>query len=384
MKTRSDLDYFPKDYADSRARFVRSVSKLEGPVQAANKAIPGKKDPDLAVDDVYLPPTGGGRDRLVVLILGIHGLEAYAGSAIQSLFLDEILPKIDRRSTGVYVVHSMNPYGFKHHTRYTENNVNLNRNCGVGDALYGIRNALSLRMSDRFCPKERVTSLQSNLLSRLREEAGRILFDDVSLDEFIKAVGPGQFESEVGLEFGGFRPEPQTAFFTERLRQILPGYKDVLVFDLHTGLGERGRLHLLTGERADSLNKSLLQEVFHPLDDRQIYDFTPNESEGFYKTDGATNDLFPQVASADQRICAVTMEFGTLGHSREAMLESLNRWMLEHQGHHHGYGTPDLEKEIKRLYLEKFFPSDETWRSGIVATSRELFRRVFERAGVSV
>lgn len=375
------LEHFPSHYADSRARFRKKVSALKGLAEPASFAVPSASEQDLAVDDVYLPPTGGRKDRLIVIISGIHGLEAYAGSAIQSLFLDEILPHVDRSATGIYLIHSMNPYGFKHHTRCTENHVNLNRNCGAGPELYKYRNPESLKMSDRFLPKTPVTSLQCDLVGKMRIENDKVFFEDVSMDHIIKAVGPGQFESPQGLEFGGFRPEPQTAFFTERLRKIMPGFKDILAFDLHTGLGEHGRLHLLTGEKTDSLNPALFKEIFDPKADHAIYDFTPNDTEGFYKTEGATNDLFPQIASGDQRICAVTMEFGTLGHSREAIIESLNRWLVEHQGHHYGYASPDIEAEVKRRYLDKFFPREDSWRTGILETSRELFTRVLKRSG---
>lgn len=374
----NDLEHFPSDYADSRARFLEKTARLAG--DRASCPIPGTKDDDLAVDDVHLPATGR-KERLIVILSGIHGLEAYAGSAIQSLFLETVLPKIDRRGTGVYLVHSMNPYGFKHHTRCTEGGVNLNRNCSADRSLYAIKNAESIALSERFIPKAPVASLKCALFDSIRFEDAKVFFGDVSLDRFIKGVGPGQFESARGLEFGGFGPEPQTEFLTERLKTIMPGYRDVIALDLHTGLGDRGRLHLLRGERADSLDRGLLSELLDPAADREVYDFTANEVEGFYKTQGATNDLFPQLAEPGQRIVALTMEFGTLGHDRDAMLESLNRWLLEHQGIHHGYASPDIEREVRARYLDKFFPREDDWRATIAATSRELFLRILKRAG---
>ncbi|MGZ3775901.1 MAG: hypothetical protein ACXVCY_19055, partial [Pseudobdellovibrionaceae bacterium] len=71
-----------------------------------------------------------------------------------------------------------------------------------------------------------------------------------------------------------------------------------------------------------------------------------------------------------------------LGHDLEAQLEALNSWLLEHQGSWYGYATKDLENKIKKLYLERFFPSDAKWGLAVLSSSREFFKRVFERTGI--
>ncbi|MGZ3797799.1 MAG: DUF2817 domain-containing protein, partial [Pseudobdellovibrionaceae bacterium] len=110
-----------------------------------------------------------------------------------------------------------------------------------------------------------------------------------------------------------------------------------------------------------------------------IYAFTDSDAPGFYKTRGATNNLVAELIGPHQRGCALTLEFGTLGHDLKAQLESLNSWMLEHQGTWYGYANRDLEVKIKQLYLERFFPSDDLWRETILKTSREFFKRIFKR-----
>lgn len=90
---------------------------------------------------------------------GVHGVEGYLGSAIQIRFLHELLLQSSSRadihpvnsdlhsksssvssSTGtttpisgdkvrkILLIHSVNPYGMRHHRRTNENNVDLNRN----------------------------------------------------------------------------------------------------------------------------------------------------------------------------------------------------------------------------------------------------------------
>lgn len=376
-----NADYFPKDYTDARARFLRDVQNVPGEKQTLTWDIPSRTERDLATDVLFLPPLRSA-GKLFVLISGVHGLEGYAGNALQSMFLREFLPRLNRQNTGVLMIHALNPFGFKHHRRGTEGNVNLNRNCSTNGSLYSFKNPAALELVKRFIPRTPVEATTCHLMTRMRRENGSIWFDDVALDEFVKGVGMGQFESNEALEFGGFGPEPQIEELIAQLKKLMPDYQDIVLLDLHTGLGDRGRLHLLTGDTDGSVHPALFKELFDVEKDKEFYAFTPAEEEGFYKTLGATNNIFPELARPHQRVCALTMEFGTLGHDLEAQLLGLNRWMLEEQGLIFGYKNPQLEKKLRADYFEKFFPSDPAWRKSVIAAARGLFERVFTRAGV--
>lgn len=373
-------DLFPKDFADARARFLRATESVAGEKQTFKWNIPSKSEEGLSTDVLFLPPRSRA-DRLFVILSAVHGPEGYAGHAIQSMFLRDFVPRLRREGTGVLIVHAMNPFGFKNHRRGTELGVNLNRNCSTTTELYKFKNPTSLELSRRFVPRAPVDSPVSFLISRMRKEKNGIFFDDVSLDDFIKGVGTGQFETAEGLEFGGFGPEPQTAALIAQLRKLVPDYKDIVLLDLHTGLGDRGRLHLLTGDTEGSVHPELFRELFDVQADQAVYAFTPAEEEGFYKTLGATNNIFPELARKDQRVCALTMEYGTLGHDLSAQLESLTRWLLEEQGLVHGFKNAALERKVRAEYLEKFYPADPAWKASVLNAARGLFERVFTRAG---
>lgn len=372
-----DLKYFPKDYHEAKKEFRR---RIDSEAQYGQWQVPSSTETDLFVDHAYYPAAQPG-GRLFLIFSGVHGAESYAGHAIQALFLDEIRPRLKRESTGFFLVHSLNPYGFKKHQRCTESGVNLNRNCSASDRLYKIENSASLELSRRFIPRAPVDSLECELLKNLRREGDRVWFGDVSLDQFVKTAAQGQYASPEGFEFGGLGPEPQIQALVWRLREILPGYRDVILLDLHTGLGDRARLHLLTGDPKACVNPALFAELFDPKQDRALYDYTAHDTEGFYPTFGATNDLVAELISAEQRVCAITMEFGTLGHDLSALLQSLNQWMLEHQGSCFGYRDEEIRAGVQKLNLEKFYPSSGTWRESILFIARELLLKVFQRAG---
>ena len=371
-------EYFPLNYADSRRRFSEAIEKIRPPKSAGSWKIPGKKDDDLYVDHVWLPPTESAK-TLFVLTSGIHGSETYAGSAIQQMFIKEILPSIDRRHIGIFIVHAMNPYGFKHHERCTENHVNLNRNFSVSGENFKNKSDESKNICERFLDRKPVGSLKSDLLTGMQMKDGKPWFGEISLDELIKATAPGQFERAEDWEYGGTKLEPQSSFFVEKLRELMKDFGDVIGFDLHTGLGDRGRLHLLTDLPGKSLDKNLFNEIIDPVSDSEFYTFTPPETEGFYAVHKTLNSAFGDLAGEQQRVYSLTMEFGTLGHSLEAQLFGLNSFALAHQGQFHGFASPELKSEIVRENFERSRPPSIEWELQIVAAARGLFQKVFSR-----
>jgi predicted deacylase len=372
-------DYFPKNYEDSRNRFAKALGNVASPCEKGCWHVHSKKATDLFVDHAYLPPLKEPK-KLLVLISGIHGSETYAGAAILNLFLEEILPTLNRNHLGIFIVHAMNPYGFKHHQRTTENNVNLNRNFSVSGELFKSKNEKSKLLHEKFISRRPVTDLRSRLLEVLQVNAEKkVYFGETSLDDFIKATSPGQFEREHDLEYGGQKTEPQTQALIDKMKELMPAYKDVIALDLHTGLGHRGRLHLLTDGVGRSLNPALFSEVFKHEEDKKFYEFTPAETEGFYPVHGATNSMFRELAKDSQRVCAVTLEFGTLGHSADQQIADLNQALIALQGHHYGYATPALKEEVEALNFERSYPDDDQWRKDVLTAAEGLLLRVLSR-----
>ena len=378
MLQAADNEYFPKNYQHSRGVFLAGINLAAGPKIIGQWVVPGKKDNDLAVDHVYLQPTKTA-ETLFVLTSGIHGSETYAGAAVQAMFIKEILPKIDRSSTGIFIAHAMNPYGFKHHQRCTEAGVNLNRNFSVSGENFKRRNEASAQMCEKFLERKPVTSLKSSLLQKMTLNNSKPVFDGVTLDELIKGTAPGQFERPQDWEFGGFGPEPQTKAFTDKMAELMPNYKKIIVFDLHTGLGDRNRLHLLMDEPGKSVDEKLFAELIKPDSDKEYYTFTPPEAEGFYPVHGALNSAFGELASDSQRVLALTMEYGTLGHSQEDQLMGLNSFALAHQGHFHGYANPVIAEQVIRENFERSRPQGAQWEQEVIKSARGLFQRVFGR-----
>lgn len=360
------VKYFPKNYSESRERFLRQAIAIAN-CEIQNWKIPSAKDDDLYVDSAWLPPIEK-NERLLVITSGIHGSETYAGSAVQSMFMDQILPTIDRKNMGILIVHSMNPYGFKNHQRTTENKINLNRNFSVSGDLYKIKNSESVQLCKKYLPRVPVSTAQSSFKP-----------SDISMDKFTKITAPGQFDSPEYLEFGGAGPEPQTKKFIQLLQKLMPQFTTVVGLDLHTGLGHRGRLHLLDGGNEKVVNKELFKKLYDPNKDSKYYTVTSSDAEGFYEVKGSINSAYGELAQSHQKVCALTMEYGTLGHSPEQQLIALNDFLVDHQGLNFGFANSEIEKQVKSKNFSRSYPDDDQWRTDILLAAKGLFECVLER-----
>ena len=133
------------------------------------------------------------------------------------------------------LLHAVNPYGFSHIRRVTEDNVDLNRN------FQGFSKPL---------PENRGYAAIHDLLvppdwdgpGRARAEAALDAWRDANggLKAYQAAVAGGQYAFPDGLFFGGRRPTWSNATFRRILGTHGRAAKRVAVIDVHTGLGPTG------------------------------------------------------------------------------------------------------------------------------------------------
>ena len=67
-------------------------------------------------------------ENLVLLVSGTHGVETLVGSGCQVAWLDRYTAEDLPKNTAVLLIHAMNPHGAAWRSRYTEDNIDLNRN----------------------------------------------------------------------------------------------------------------------------------------------------------------------------------------------------------------------------------------------------------------
>src|SRR3954470_21464543 len=116
---------FSPDYVTARSRFREKTVLAGGRLELLELGAKGPLEEDLTIDIAWF----GSKTprRIFVHSSGLHGVEAFAGSAIQLQWLDEGIPA-PPDETAIVLVHALNPWGMAWLRRFNENNVDLNRN----------------------------------------------------------------------------------------------------------------------------------------------------------------------------------------------------------------------------------------------------------------
>jgi hypothetical protein len=341
--------------------------------------------------------------KICFVTSGIHGIEGYAGSALQSLLLGQInLLKSILATTDLCFIHAANPWGMHHFERTDQHNIDLNRNCHTDAGRYNQKNTPLTALRALTAPKKplRWRSFERLPLSRLSfhfDSVRSIQFYTRLVGLFLRkgikastlAVVNGQYEYPDEIFYGG----KELNAHLKSLRQILVdnlctnakdrkgterdaanhssvnqlnNYEQCTVIDIHTGLGSKGSLTLLLDEQS-LLNtadwKAKLSAFKTQYEDRS-WPVTP----GIF-SEWLCELALPQKA---HQHAAIVFEVGTLGNGSVASnLEPLKRMVEANQLRHFGtYGDQDLaftgEQAIRSRFRALFLPEDRDWERTVV------------------
>lgn len=342
--------YFSTDYSSSRQRFNAAVAAAQGALHRLPLQSSGDDGEPLGIDIAWF---GNCRPRCALIhVCGIHGVEGFAGSAVQLATIDA-LPALPPDGA-LILVHGLNPYGMANLRRANENNVDLNRNFFFGTN--GWQGApAGYATLDRFLnppyPPTRVSSFHV-----------RLLLAELSLGgaSIRQAVAGGQYDFPKGIFYGGKALEEGPRCYGEWLAGHLQGIEELFVIDLHTGLGKFGQQSLFI--RSDIDAQGLARALGLPVTTET------REAEVMgYEHEGGHCSLYRQLLPGTRTIC-VTQEFGTYNGRR--LLRALR---AENQHHHYGGGRRDHAS--KRKLKAMFCPEDERWRSLVVTQGGDLIQR---------
>ena len=334
--------YFSPDYYTARQRFRAAVAQAGGRLHVLPLDCKGPKGEDIGIDIGWF---GAENPRRTLLhSSGLHGVEGFAGSAIQLQILEN-MPRVGDDAALVFA-HILNPYGMSWLRRVNENNVDLNRNCLEGENYEGAPPAYS-KLNSFLNPQSPPTSD----LYLLKAAALVLRYGMTSLKQSV--VG-GQYEFPKGLFFGGKRleqgPEKYRAFIQQRMASV----EELTVVDVHTGLGRYGEDSLLV----DAKDYARLRAAFG----ERVTALEPEQGPA-YKVRGG----LPSIFKANTRFLG--QEFGT--YSPIKVLHALreeNRW--------HHYGAASLEHPAKQAIKKAFCPEDEAWQRSVLKRGAELIHAI--------
>jgi hypothetical protein len=288
------------------------------------------------------------RDALVITC-GTHGIEGYAGSAVMTAWLQQHGPGALPAGVAVLLIHAVNPWGFAHWQRGTENNVDLNRNFIAFPALPAPNRGYAelhpqLMLADW---NEAELARAFAAMDAYRASAGEQAFSD--------AFNGGQYLHADGIFYGGERAEWSNLALRRLLHRHLGVARSCMLVDLHTGIGPYGLPFMINQDATGT-----------PGRDRALAVWGDAALNGSGSTHAALATYHGLMIGAfaealpDCVVSATAIEFGTLERRRMQRAHLAMAWMRRQS-----VIGPAFER-AQAEYREAFVPSDPAWRASVL------------------
>jgi len=268
---------------------------------------------------------------------GVHGPEGHAGSGIQAGILHE-LKELESVSAWpdhfptIIFVHAVNPYGFSLGRRWNENNVDLNRNVLSAERFK--------ELIARGPPEPYLEIVQKQILNSKRP---LLSWFDANIYYYVLAAKTlilngynnvkhslvtGQYHFDKGIFYGGQELQPSWVLLKYFLheRNYLQ-MREIIILDVHTGLGPSGKDTLLISHGADLIKKSayLVEDDLGRGTNSYLGD--AGAGAGYEDTDGVSMNMLDWFPQRTMEI-AMAQEFGTVNS-----IDVLRALVLDHYAH---------------------------------------------------
>ena len=327
---------------------------------------------DLTIDIISADATRE-KQKLLILTTGLHGIEGYVGSAVLQLFIEEYLPRLDPETTGLLLVHPINPYGMKHRARVNKNSVDLNRNF---EENFDSLKALNSHYESLAPLLNPARPLKNPLYEKLAFAWNVLKALPKGVRHIREAALMGQYRVHNGMYFGGFEPQEETKFIQKVVHNSISGYAQIVMLDIHTGYGPRWQMTLVNPPSEKQTAKETATRFKVPL----VAGVNPDE---FYTIHGDMVEYFYKMVASkypEKKLYAGAFEFGTYGDSLLEGIHSLRTTVFENTLR--WFGGSDAAREwMKREYDELFVPADPKWWQKAQADARQAFDGILSAEG---
>lgn len=354
-------DAFSPSYAIAREKFFEAC--MDAGVRVTENLHPqkGSEGEALSMDVAF--DGAADAEHLLIVSSACHGVEGHCGSGVQvfALYDDEWREKARAAGVAVMYVHALNPHGFSHHRRVTNENVDLNRNFVdyakplPVNAAY--RKLHALLLPDTWPPTEENQAAINGWIA----EHGVVAYQT--------AVTGGQYEFPDGLFFGGQAPTWSNLTFRNVLRRHAQSARKLAWIDLHTGLGPNGLGERIFACRDDKTAYARANAWWGtaaaPV--TSIYD---GSSSSALLTGLMWSSIYEECPEAEYT--AIALEYGTL-----PILEMTGALRADHWLHKHPEAPAALASSIRARMLEAFYTDTDAWKGQIVSQARQaMFQAV--------
>ena len=359
----SPSHWFSKNYNEASSRFREQISNLKilghnVVHEQLNLDHCGPFSEELIIDIAIVGSIQS--EKMFLYTSGIHGVEGFAGSAIQLSVLDLISNEAPFDTHCIIFIHIINPYGMAWLRRVNENNVDLNRNFlneksefhGEPDGYERINNFLN--------PSKIPNKYDFSFYLK-----GVLYLVKYGFRNLKQWIAQGQYQRSDSIQFGGKEMQKGPALIMNWLKNNITQVKEAVAVDLHTGLGPSGYDTILIPDTINKEDYDVLKNIYQdhvaPLD--------PDKGIG-YKIKG---DLHSGITNyfSDIKWIYVTQEFGTFPPTTVFKnLRAENMWTQNSSLK----GDEELLKHWSRMKLMRTFnPDDQVWQSKIIDRGLKVF-----------
>lgn len=327
-------------YAEARERFLTSAAAAGARVTSHQHPLTGPDHGSLAIDVAELGPPDA--SEAVLVVSGTHGVEGYAGSALQSQWLSNATAARPDH-VRLVMVHALNPYGFAWVQRVNEDNVDLNRNFIDWDQPLPANPEYDELVAD-LVPDTWDEQTQQRTSEALLNHMSTHGFEHTK-----SVISCGQYTQPQGVFYGGTGPTWSNRWLRSWATAELPRCSRLVIIDLHTGLGPWGHgefiVHTGRNDPAYERAASMWGEVNSPVDGDAVS----------AKLSGDWLDAFEHVLP-DTEITSTALEFGTVDPITVLQALRADAWL-------HAYGDPNGPDAagIRTLVRNAFADDDPAW-----------------------
>ena len=351
-----DLECFSPDYSGARSRILEISSNIPEELvqgrQVHTHPLAGPDGGTLTCDVTVFSQAEKPRN-LLVLISGTHGVEGFAGSAIQVDCLPLLVEAATQEaSLGVVVIHAFNPWGFAWLRRSDHEGIDLNRNfTDFTKPLPDNEEYEALH--------QRITGLAPGEL-----DSPASLWKQSGIDTFAEIFTRGQYRHADACFFGGKAPSWSRKVLEQiTASEMFANAERIAVIDLHTGLGPYGYGELINDHVPGTPGDEWVRRWYGDnAKSAQRGESVSTMKEGLL-------DFYWHRLVGD-RGCFVTLEFGTYD------MERLGAALLKEQHYQNLIQRQGRSRDVTNPYVQElrgfFYPEEPSWQQQVLFRGRQV------------
>jgi hypothetical protein len=326
------------------------LAELGGEMRCFSYPCPGLSPEGevLFTDAAWIGPEDAA--KVVVLIGGTHGIEGFAGSAIE---IDALRLLTGRHitlpvNTALLMVHALTPWGYAWLRRCDADGVDLNRNV--------------VDFSRPLPENSGYEALKPSLFLADKQQRMQAFaeFEQIHGREALeKAISAGQYSDPAGPFYGGKAPAHGRLVVEDLISKYALQQRDLAVIDLHTGLGSFGYGEIICDHQPDSPATTVARQCYGDSVTLPLL---------------GTSSSVPKLGLLDyawhaimnERSCYITLEFGTYRTDQlfEVLLRDHQLWAQN--------GNDLARHEHSQLMRQHFCPNDKAWKEMILFRARQV------------